>query len=314
MDFATPEFSELAELSERWRNPWRDWDTTNRNEYISVSKRQPWYVGSEEGEDPKAHARRFWESALWHQMVGPEFQGFLNACRKAVSDTNGTAMLDEWRGETSPLNDICRNIGPMATDLRDLFDLFLECAQAVGPWTWVNDQPNEEAFRRFVKSAVSRCDRHQSRLLQGLPENFWIDLRDALLHSQGKMRAGSGEASVGVLLVDANNAGRMATLVFELVPTNADQGQLYPAPSVALVWRDQDFIGGEQNAQSVVRAMKERGACGGTSTAPTPAISCSPPGPSSARARSSPACSGRVASRSPAISSSEARGTGMSPT
>jgi hypothetical protein len=253
-----PEFDDLAQLSERWRAPWRGWDLTNRREYINNSMKQPWCLAREYGDTDDDYAPKFWKYALWHRMVAPDFHGFLTACGQAVSDKDGLSLLGAWRGAASPLNDICAAFAPMATQMRELFDLYFDCAQALGPWTWLNDEPDEAAFAEFVKFAVAKCCKHESLMLRNLPENFWIDLRDALLHPKRTMRPGSIEGTVGVLVLAPNGEGKMATLVFEAIPTSQKLGQLYPSPKVALVWRDPDFLKHEQIASSVVTGMSTR--------------------------------------------------------
>jgi hypothetical protein len=243
------EFASLSELGEKWRKPWDRVGLLERGQYIYGSATFPWLRKQLPGEEPDSYEAALWRLAIWHEMVAPERTGFLKACRNAVSDSHHESILSEWLGEKSPLSEIVEH------DLLPLFRLCLECTKKLGRWTWLSDEPDETAFDDFVARSVEYCSNQKPRMLRNLPKNFWVDLRDQLLHPQGTMRQGIIKESLGILLISREGQGKMATLVFEAIDTTNEKGCLYPSPNVALVWRDKGFLESEEHAEIAVAKM-----------------------------------------------------------
>ncbi len=248
------EFASLSELDEKWRNPWHGVDgVIERHQYINRFATLPWLERKSLGEYTNDEEQLWWQAKIRQYMVAPEDTGFLKACREAVSVSGHQSTLAEWLGGKSPLN----NIVQFSESLL-LFRLYLECANALGSWTWLNGHPNERTFDEFVDRTVDNRASQESRMLRNLPRNFWIDLRHQLLHPRGEMRPGRIEESVGILLISTEGEGKMATLVFEAVDTANEEGCLYPSPTVALVRRDGErdgFLESEEHAEAAVAKM-----------------------------------------------------------
>jgi tetratricopeptide (TPR) repeat protein len=229
--------------------------------------------GDESWAGTKQWAGRLRRNKLWHLMVGPEHRGFFKACQRARGDTG---LLLAWRGPEGELGSIIRDECPSPTGYlgRIVRDRLGPDGDLEPIWT-----PEDRADRRraFVPALLAHLlcardagpDREAAGKIRSEVEretgvrlslNFLRDLAAEML--DGHPRPAERTASIAVVLLRHEDKGITADLTLEIVEDG--EGDLYPNPGMALIYRAPDFRGAEDRARAAVAGQLglELGSCG----------------------------------------------------
>jgi WD40 repeat protein len=242
---SNPPFGTLQDLKVAWqrRVTWAE----VRHAWDNTGSKKPWSIPRSEQcdattADQRLYAETLYHRRLWYQMVHPDVRGFFHACRNTLASGRHAALLslDEWLEEaSSPLEAILDYAGPQRkAQLGRVFRAHLLCTRA-----------NLDPAFRLADDTV--CEDACAAIHQetGLPLGLVRDLAAELTGCA--TRSVAHTQSVTVLLVDETTGqGLTVDLVGELV--SPGRGELHPAPALALLFRDEKYLEGEELARHYV--------------------------------------------------------------